>query len=415
MSNQRIVRGVRQSIPSGYVVGRAARGKGAAGLISLQDIGQQLVSSGAVSPGGAPGTTGTTYTAGTGLTLTSTTFSLTNPVAVNLGGTGLAAGTSGGIPAYTGSTTITSSGVLAANKIVVGGGAAAVPATEADWSFSSHILLGNLNSGTPAASPTDTLIHLAGADGHAVRLVLDAYANGASSRGNILYRFAEGTAASPAAVGMSDNLGRTSWIGYTGAAYSSDSTFSASYFVLATENWTSTATGTEIRYAVTPTGTVTNVTAASYTGQGSAILGTTTNDSASAGYNGEYISTNKLVANEVSLSNATTTDVMTITLSAGDWDVEGAVAFDFGAATVTKLSCAVSATSATLPTAGSQTGIARLIVATVTLTDAAGIELPTGTVRMSVTGTPTIYLVARPTFSAGTLAGYGFLRARRVR
>lgn len=50
-------------------------------------------------------------------------------VTVPQGGTGLASGTSGGIPAYTGSTTITSSGVLTANLPVIGGGAGAAPSS----------------------------------------------------------------------------------------------------------------------------------------------------------------------------------------------------------------------------------------------------------------------------------------------
>jgi hypothetical protein len=54
-------------------------------------------------------------------------FSLVVPVSG--GGTGLANGTSGGIPAYTGASTIASSGVLAQYGIVVGGGAGSTPAT----------------------------------------------------------------------------------------------------------------------------------------------------------------------------------------------------------------------------------------------------------------------------------------------
>lgn len=72
---------------------------------------------------------GSTYSAGTGLTLTSTTFSLTNPVAVNLGGTGLASGTSGGVLAFTASGTIASSGALSASNPVIGGGAGVAPSS----------------------------------------------------------------------------------------------------------------------------------------------------------------------------------------------------------------------------------------------------------------------------------------------
>jgi hypothetical protein len=70
-----------------------------------------------------------TYTAGTGLTLTGSQFSLTSPVAVSLGGTGLTSGTSGGVPYFSGSTTIASSGVLTANALMIGGGAGTAPST----------------------------------------------------------------------------------------------------------------------------------------------------------------------------------------------------------------------------------------------------------------------------------------------
>jgi hypothetical protein len=50
-------------------------------------------------------------------------------VAVADGGTGLSSGTSGGVLAYTASGTLASSGALAANAIVIGGGAGVVPST----------------------------------------------------------------------------------------------------------------------------------------------------------------------------------------------------------------------------------------------------------------------------------------------
>jgi len=50
-------------------------------------------------------------------------------VQVNEGGTGLTSGTSGGIPAFTGATVITSSGLLTQNALVIGGGAGATPST----------------------------------------------------------------------------------------------------------------------------------------------------------------------------------------------------------------------------------------------------------------------------------------------
>jgi hypothetical protein len=59
---------------------------------------------------------------------TAATFGfLSDPIAVNKGGTGLASGTSGGIPYYSGATTIASSAALTANLPVIGGGAGVAP------------------------------------------------------------------------------------------------------------------------------------------------------------------------------------------------------------------------------------------------------------------------------------------------
>lgn len=57
------------------------------------------------------------------------TYTFANPIAPGNGGTGLANGTSGGVLAFTGTTTIASSGLLAQYSLVAGGGAGAVPAT----------------------------------------------------------------------------------------------------------------------------------------------------------------------------------------------------------------------------------------------------------------------------------------------
>lgn len=85
-------------------------------------------------------------------TLTCATVNLatmtTGITAVANGGTGLSAGTSGGILAYTASGTLASSAALAANRIVLGGGAGAVPVTLGSLGTATTVLHGNA-SGAP--------------------------------------------------------------------------------------------------------------------------------------------------------------------------------------------------------------------------------------------------------------------------
>lgn len=75
-----------------------------------------------------PGGTQTGYWLGTNVAGVETITNVAT-IPVSTGGTGLTSGTSGGIPYYSGSGTLASSAALAANAIVVGGGAGASPST----------------------------------------------------------------------------------------------------------------------------------------------------------------------------------------------------------------------------------------------------------------------------------------------
>jgi hypothetical protein len=81
----------------------------------------------------APASGVTTFSAGTtGLTPSSATggaITLAGTLAVANGGTGLTSGTSGGILAYTATGTLASSALLAANALMIGGGAGVAPST----------------------------------------------------------------------------------------------------------------------------------------------------------------------------------------------------------------------------------------------------------------------------------------------
>lgn len=92
--------------------------------------------------------------------------SLTGTVAVANGGTGLTAGTSGGILAYTATGTLASSAALAANKMVIGGGAGVVPATTSVFGTAAAVTSGTY---AQAVGYADTVVAL-GNTGTAINL-----------------------------------------------------------------------------------------------------------------------------------------------------------------------------------------------------------------------------------------------------
>jgi hypothetical protein len=174
-------------------------------------------------------------------------------------------------------------------------------------------------------------------------------------------------------------------------------------------------TGTRIVTA-SPTGNLAS-SAATFDGSGNvtfgatnSIVGTATNNNAVAGNIGEYISSTIASGSAVALSTTVTANVTSISLTAGDWDVTGVVDYVMTSATVTNFQHGSSATSATL---GAQDTYLQKEVAftgsSATYADIAP------TTRISIASTTTVYLVSQATFSGGSVAAYGTIRARRVR
>lgn len=145
------------------------------------------------------------------------------------------------------------------------------------------------------------------------------------------------------------------------------------------------------------------------------VQGTATNDSAAAGNVGELISSTVASASAVALTTATSANVTSISLTAGDWDVSGVVIHKFAATTTTTLmQIGISTTSATLPTA--TTGATDYNVLRQASSAPGGDTAQLiGPHRISLSATTTVYLVANDTFATSTDAAYGTLRARRVR
>jgi hypothetical protein len=143
------------------------------------------------------------------------------------------------------------------------------------------------------------------------------------------------------------------------------------------------------------------------------LNGTTTNDNALAGNVGEFVSSTVLLGAAVPLTTATAANVTSISLTPGDWDVWGTVAYIPGVATTYQSIYAwintVSATAPTVPDAGAENSIAAA------MTTGATQILPTGMTRISIAVTTTVYLGAYANFGVSTLAAYGFIGARRAR
>jgi hypothetical protein len=144
------------------------------------------------------------------------------------------------------------------------------------------------------------------------------------------------------------------------------------------------------------------------------VLGTTTNDSAAAGYVGEFISSSIPLGSAVAAASTASVNVTSISLTAGDWDVWGNVVSAPTGAVVTTFFQAwlstVSATPPTFPNSGAYAAAGPNNTASQIL------ALPTGTMRLSLAATTTVYLSTNLIWTGGTgMAAYGFIGARRRR
>lgn len=148
-------------------------------------------------------------------------------------------------------------------------------------------------------------------------------------------------------------------------------------------------------------------------GGGIALQGTNTNDSAGAGFVGEFASNEVTYAGRFAMSVATSTTVTTLSLSAGDWDVNAVIGFETsGGGVASEYHCEISTTPppalVTAPNEAGTVGTHNNYVAN------QGQVFPIGPRRVSVTTTTTVYLKAYSTFT-GSQTVYGYIRARRMR
>lgn len=166
---------------------------------------------------------------------------------------------------------------------------------------------------------------------------------------------------------------------------------------------------------VTPSlGTPSGVILTNATGLPSgSIVGTVAGGNAASGVVGEFLSGAVLSGSAVSLTTGNAFTIVTLSLTAGDWNVWGSAGTNTGGAaivtaldvsvnTTTAVQAAISATNPGLNRwAGSVTGINLFVPATMQ--------------RISLSSTTNVFLVVTGIFTTGTLAAYGFVGARRVR
>jgi hypothetical protein len=141
------------------------------------------------------------------------------------------------------------------------------------------------------------------------------------------------------------------------------------------------------------------------------VRGTATNDNAAAGNVGEFASVDVAYASRVALTSGTAANAVSLSLTAGDWDVEFNPIFtQTTAGTILGLLGGVSSTSATLPSSAGERGHSPSGP-----NGNSDFSLRAPTRRISLSATTTIYGVVTANFSSGAFSVYGFMRARRTR
>jgi hypothetical protein len=140
------------------------------------------------------------------------------------------------------------------------------------------------------------------------------------------------------------------------------------------------------------------------------IVGVTTNSNAAAGSVGEFVFSVITAASAVTATNNVATDVTSISLTAGDWDVWGNIWWPNVGTTASNLEAWTSATSATTPDGSLRSG---LNLATNSIIAASGVVAPSA--RYSLSTTTTIYLTGFLSSNVGNGTQCGGIYARRVR
>lgn len=138
------------------------------------------------------------------------------------------------------------------------------------------------------------------------------------------------------------------------------------------------------------------------------IKGTTTNDNAQTGSIGEVPMATNLSG--VSITSGAATNLASVPLSAGDWEVSCQVYFIPAAGTaLTGIIAGVNTVSATLP------AFVQTQALTLAFTTGVGQVITAPRQHLSLSAASTAYCVGTAAFSTGTVTGNGYIYARRMR
>ena len=146
----------------------------------------------------------------------------------------------------------------------------------------------------------------------------------------------------------------------------------------------------------------------------SKVVGTTTNDSAAAGYIGQFVEATT-TGNLNAAASAVADDLLSISLTAGDWDVTGLVLWQANGSTYSQFRAGISIYSGSNET-GLDSGVTLNFYSVPSTSNSLSITLPMPMVRMSLASTTTVYLKRYAVYSSGTPRTQGGrISARRMR
>lgn len=283
--------------------------------------------------------------------ITFTQFSLALPILLSSGGTGASlTASNGGIFYSTASAGAILSGTSTAQQLLLSGAS-----TTPQWSTTTY----------PLTNAINTLLY--------------------ASSANVMAALATVNSAGL----LTNGSGVPGWVAYTGTGAP----------VLAT----SPTLVTPILGAATAT----SLTFSSTSG----IIGTTTNNSAAAGSVGEFISSVIVSGSAVSMASNAATDMTSISLTTGDWDVWGNITFTNGGTSPSGYFGWLSQTSATLADPSVRSGLNFSTV--IGFAANTGFTVPSQ--RFLLSGTTTIYISGLVANVSGAGGACGGIYARRRR